>query len=229
MANVRYTDADGATRESYSSKAGSAGDPDLSPETLHNDLVTIQGYVDGLETAIASTNTKLDTVHTDLGTLLTTGTPITGQSLESGGAGGLGWLSSVRKKLSDLIALLPTALTGSGNFKVAIQERAAPTSGITTRAAINVASSGDNTLIAAVSSQTIRVHKLFLVVSGAVNIKFKDGAGTDFHPALPMQAGGGFVLDFDQEPWFVTSTNTALVLNLSAAVQVSGRIYYTQS
>lgn len=110
MANVKYTDADGATRESYSSKAGNAGDPDLSPETLHNDLVTIQGYVDGLETAIASTNTKLDTVHTDLGTLLTTGTPITGQSLESGGAGGLGWLSSVRKKVSDLIALLPTAL-----------------------------------------------------------------------------------------------------------------------
>lgn len=110
MANVKYTDADGSTRESYSSKAGSAGDPDLSPETLHNDLVTIHGDVDGLEALVTSTNTKLDTVHTDLGTLLTTGTPITGQSLESGGAGGLGWLSSVRKKLSDLIALLPTAL-----------------------------------------------------------------------------------------------------------------------
>ena len=123
MANIKYTDADGSTRYSYSSKVGGSGTPDLSPETLHDDLVAIEGYVDGIETAIASTNTKLDTVHTDLGTLLTTGTPITGQTLEAGGAGALGWLSSVRKKLSDLIALLPTGLgttTASASFPVTL-------------------------------------------------------------------------------------------------------------
>jgi hypothetical protein len=42
-----------------------------------------------------------------LGTILTTGTPITGQSLESGGAGGTGWLASLRKAITDR---LPTAL-----------------------------------------------------------------------------------------------------------------------
>lgn len=33
-------------------------------------LDTIAGYVDGLETAVASTNTKLDTLHTDIGTTI---------------------------------------------------------------------------------------------------------------------------------------------------------------
>lgn len=125
MANIKYTDADGATRESYSSKAGSAGDPDLSPETLHNDLVTIHGDVDGLEALVTSTNTKLDTVHTDLGTLLTTGTPITGESLESGGAGALGWLSSLRKKIADLVGSLtetaPASDTASSGLNGRLQ------------------------------------------------------------------------------------------------------------
>lgn len=148
---IDYKDGNGNIRKAVGTHTGDTGDPDISLESLHAQLLlikaktdnldvalsgvktgtdkiisapataanqaagntslsNIEGYVDGIETAIASTNTKLDTVHTDLGTLLTTGTPITGQSLESGGAGGLGWLSSVRKKLSDLIALLPTAL-----------------------------------------------------------------------------------------------------------------------
>lgn len=35
-------------------------------DTLHIDLGTIDGHVDGLETAVASTNTKLDTLHADV-------------------------------------------------------------------------------------------------------------------------------------------------------------------
>jgi hypothetical protein len=45
-------------------------------DTLHADFGVLEayvdgleGYTDGLETAVASTNTKLDTLHTDLGTL----------------------------------------------------------------------------------------------------------------------------------------------------------------
>ena len=108
--------------------------------TGNTSLSNIEGYVDGLEALVTSTNTKLDTVHTDLGTLLTTGAPITGQSLESGGAGGLGWLSSVRKKLSDLIALLPTALgqttmANSLAVTIASNQSAVPVSGTVTAAA----------------------------------------------------------------------------------------------
>ena len=104
-----------------------------------------------------------------------------------------------------------------------------PTVAGTSRVAINISASGDNTIVAAVTAQTIRVHKLFLAASGAVSIKFKDGASTDFMPAFPLQAYGGMVLDSDQDPWFVTTAGNALIINLSAAVQVSGILYYSQS
>lgn len=38
-------------------------------DTIHTDLGTIDGHVDGLETLVTSTNAKLDTIHTDLGTI----------------------------------------------------------------------------------------------------------------------------------------------------------------
>lgn len=49
--------------------------------------------------------------------LETWGTPITGQSLEAGGASGQGWLSSLRKAITDR---LPAALGGNGGLKVEI-------------------------------------------------------------------------------------------------------------
>src|SRR4051794_33215939 len=70
---------------------------------------------------------------------------------------------------------------------------------------INAATLGDNTIIAGTALQTVRAFKLFLVAAAAVSVKFKDGAGTDLHPAIAMAAGGSWLLDFDSEPWFVTS------------------------
>jgi len=93
-------------------------------------------------------------------------------------------------------------------------------------ASINIASNGDNTVIAAQAGKMIMIHQLFLVCAGAVSLKFKDGASTDLCPALPMLTSGGLTFDY-KEPWFVTSQGNAFIINLSAAVQVSGRIYYT--
>lgn len=39
-------------------------------DTLHADLVTLEGYVDGLETLVTATNTKSDTLHADLASIL---------------------------------------------------------------------------------------------------------------------------------------------------------------
>ena len=105
-----------------------------------------------------------------------------------------------------------------------------PTTSGLTAASVSVAASGDNTLVAGVSAQTVRVFRLFLVVASAVNIQFKNAtAGTALTGVMTMTAGGSFVLDFSGEPWFVTAVAGAFVLNLSAAVQVSGAVYYTQS
>ena len=96
--------------------------------------------------------------------------------------------------------------------------------------AINCVASGDNTLVTGTAGQTVRVYGFFLMVNGAVSLKWKDGASTDFHPALPFLAqGASWEKDPMGRPWFTTSGGNALVLNLSAGVQVSGRLYYTKS
>lgn len=95
--------------------------------------------------------------------------------------------------------------------------------------AINCAATGDNTIVTGTSNQQIRVYGFFLVATAAVNLKFKDGAAADFHPALPFVLGGAWNQDPMGRPWFTTAAGNPLVLNLSGAVQVSGRLYYTKS
>lgn len=99
-----------------------------------------------------------------------------------------------------------------------------------TSAVVNASTSGNNTLIAGTASQTIRVFAIDLMMGGAVNIKFRDGASTDLSAAQPFYAGGGKVLDpFPAgDPLFVCSVANDFVLNLSAAVAVTGTIWYTK-
>ncbi len=93
---------------------------------------------------------------------------------------------------------------------------------------VNFAALGDNTVIAAGGTGRVnRVYRLFLVVGGATNITFKRGA-TALSGPIPLSANGAITLDFEAEPWFECADNEAFVINSSAAVQVSGRIYFTQ-
>lgn len=97
---------------------------------------------------------------------------------------------------------------------------------------VNFSASGDNTLVAAAAGQLINVVRLFLVVGGATNLTFKDGTGgTALSGPIPMTANGSITLDIPTVsiPWFSTSNPVNnLVLNSSAAVQVSGTLWYTQ-
>lgn len=96
-----------------------------------------------------------------------------------------------------------------------------------TEAAIDVSAQGAATVIAAQPGTTIRVYKLLLMAGGAVTLTPRSGS-TPLTGGLPLQSGGGMVLDGSSSPWFTCGAGEAFVLNLSAAVQVSGRIYYTQ-
>ena len=98
-----------------------------------------------------------------------------------------------------------------------------------TSAVINVSASGDNTLITGTIGQTIRVYRVLLVMKGGADLIFKDGAATNLTGAMTLTSAGSIVLDFNGEPWFVTSSGNAFILNLSAAKQASGRIYYIKS
>lgn len=95
-------------------------------------------------------------------------------------------------------------------------------------AVININTTGDNIIVAAVAGQGVYVYKILLVVNAAVSITFKDGAGTALTGAISLIANEAIVLTFDTRPWFECSVGNAFIMNLSGNVQVSGRAYYLQ-
>ena len=99
-----------------------------------------------------------------------------------------------------------------------------------TELAINIAGNGDNSLVAGTALQIIRVWAFWLKVNGSgtgVSLKWRSAAN-DLHPAIPFNDKDGWVMGFMSRPWFTCNVAEALQINLSAAIQVSGRVYYTK-
>jgi len=94
------------------------------------------------------------------------------------------------------------------------------------RAALSFASSGDNTAIAAVTGERIKVYSIELTLASATTVTFKSGASTSLSGAETLT---GLVKDMrlPSQPWFVTAPGQAFVINLGGAVQASGQIQYT--
>lgn len=90
---------------------------------------------------------------------------------------------------------------------------------------------GDSTIIAGVALTTIKVWKLYMTHNGVTTARFRNGtAGTFFDGPRNVSVGTTLVLDLDGEPWFECSTAQNFVFNSTvAAIQISGRIYYTQN
>lgn len=90
---------------------------------------------------------------------------------------------------------------------------------------VQLAASGDNTIVGLTANQGISVFRLKLVSNAAVNASIKDGASTVLWG--PAALATGIPCDWpwanNNEPWFVTSPGNALILNLSSAVAVSVR------
>jgi len=122
----------------------------------------------------------------------------------------------------------PTVTLAAGTNNIGYTSFQLPTLSRLTRAAINFSSSGNNTLIAGVGGQTIRVFRIAYNCGGSTQITWLDGI-TAMSGPLSFSSGGGEILDFDGDPWFVTSTGNGLAFNSSNAVQVGGTVWYTQS
>lgn len=92
-----------------------------------------------------------------------------------------------------------------------------------------VSSSGNNTMIEAVSGKRFRVIAMKLMAASAVNAIIQSGAGgTALDGGYPA-ANGGYVLPANPYGWFETlADNTLLNLNLSGAVSVIGCIVYQE-
>jgi len=94
-------------------------------------------------------------------------------------------------------------------------------------ASISVSSSGDNSIVAAVTSKKIRVLSYVIVGDGAVAAKFRNGT-TDLMGAASLGANGGIAAPFNPAGHFETSVTTALNLNLASAVGVRGHLTYVE-
>lgn len=97
-------------------------------------------------------------------------------------------------------------------------------------AVIDAATSGNNTIVAAVSGKKIRVLSCYFTVADEVMTRFESGAnGT----ALTGQSewdgkGRGLVLPRNPDGWFETAAGALLNLELSAAVSVDGALVYVE-
>ena len=97
------------------------------------------------------------------------------------------------------------------------------------RAVIDCATSGDNTIVAAVASRKLRVISVFLVTAGAVTVRFESATGgTALTGQMNFASNGGMVLNENKTGWFQTIAGELLNLELSGAVSVDGALTYIE-
>lgn len=99
-------------------------------------------------------------------------------------------------------------------------------------AKVDTTASGDTQIVAAAGiGVKIKLLSCKLISNGTVSVKWRSGT-TDLEGANPLAANSGYVLPASspgQGHYLETAANTALNINLSGAVQVSGHIsYYTE-
>lgn len=97
-------------------------------------------------------------------------------------------------------------------------------------AVINVAASGDNTIVAGVTNKRIRVLEYALVVgTGGDQVTFKNGlAGTAVTGPMRFAANGGISASYSPVGLFESASSASLALNSSLGSQISGHLVYVE-
>jgi hypothetical protein len=96
-------------------------------------------------------------------------------------------------------------------------------------AKIDAATSGDNTIVPAVTGKKIRVISLFYIASGTTTVRFESGAsGTALTGQMEHTAQTGAVLSYNEHGWFETLSGQLLNLELSGAISVDGSLSYIE-
>jgi hypothetical protein len=88
---------------------------------------------------------------------------------------------------------------------------------------VNFATSGAHTIMT--PQNQWGVYQVMLVFGGACNVTFKQGTTATSGP-MPVVANGSIVLDASPVPWVVGAAGAIFDINTSAAVQVSGTIWW---
>ena len=96
-------------------------------------------------------------------------------------------------------------------------------------ASIAAASTGDNTLVAAVVGKKIRVLSLVLLSTANQTVRFESGAsGTALTGQMELAADAALVLPFNPEGWFETAAAALLNLELPGSDAVAGCLSYVE-
>lgn len=232
MANVQIIDGAAAEKYMKATGAGTAGDPYIvehketnavailaaaeavqaATEAAEVLLTTIDGRVDGLEALLTTIDADTGNIATSVGTL---DNAISGSEMQV-----------------DIVAALPagTNLLGRESSSLETSTIYNGTTALTPKfAIIDAASSGNNTLVAAVTAKKIRVLSVMLVASGTVNVRFESAAdGTALTGQMQLTAQAGFTLPFSPVGWFETVAEELLNLELSGATSVDGCLVYIE-
>lgn len=89
-------------------------------------------------------------------------------------------------------------------------------------AAISTSSSGDTTVVAAQTNKVIKVHRVKLSLASETTVQFKSGSNALSGPETILAQ----VLDYNDNPWYLTRPGEALVISLGGAVQCGGSVWY---
>jgi len=193
--------------------------------------VTQNGYLDGIEGLLSTENTNSAAIAASASVLddwdesdRAKVNTIVGQAGVAAGAGAVGvtvqrmTLASDDPAVTRIEANVDSSTMWADGVEVTVK-----------RAIVDAATSGNNTLLASVSSKKIRVLSLYLVSAGTVNVRFESGAdGTALSGQMNLIANSGFTLPYNPRGWFETAATTLLNLELSAAISVDGGFTYIE-
>ncbi len=122
-----------------------------------------------------------------------------------------------------------TVVLGAGTANIGKIVFQTPAVSALTYSGITFSATGDNVIISTQTSQTVRIYRMFFVVSAATTITVKSGGATLLTGPMTFLTGGSFVLDLQGDPWFTTNSSQAFILNQTGTAQVSGAAYYLQN
>lgn len=209
--NYSFKDASTATQTAKSTETAGVHTPHVNVDSVP--LPTGAATAANQETG----NTSLASLETTLGEVQASPTSNT-------------VLDRLKQLLTGIVLAAGTNLIGRTSASPETSTVYSGTTALTPKfAKIAASSSGNNTIVAAVTGKKIRVLAYNFMANGAVNAKFQDGAGgTDLTGLKYCAANGGICAPFNPAGWFETSSDTLLNLNLSGAVAVGGELTYVE-
>jgi hypothetical protein len=135
----------------------------------------------------------------------------------------------------DAVITAPYPVTQRGspaviNGAVSVNQTGSNATAVLSSVVVNITASGDTTIRAGTTSQTIAVYRAVLSATGAVTITVKSGAATALSGPIPLTTSDPLIIAFDGHPYWTTTNSTdSLVINLSTTASLGGNVWLVQS